>query len=76
MNDKLLDKYLSKVATSSRNMSSLSSVNINESQFAQRRDETVTHPLPPTKTQQRAVNSTAFLKPKLNASVNKRGRPM
>lgn len=57
-------------------MSSLSSVNVNESQFAQRRDvTTVTRPLPPTKTQQRAKNVTAFLKPELNASVNKRGRP-
>lgn len=76
MNDEFFYKYLFKVAMSSRNMSSLSSVNINESQFAQRRDETVTRPLPPTKTQQRATNVTAFLKPKLNASVNKRGRPM
>lgn len=57
-------------------MSSLSSVNINESQFPQRRDETVTRPLPPTETQQRAMNVSAFLKPKLNASVNKRGRQM
>lgn len=76
MNDKFFYKYLFKVAMSRGNMSSLSSVNINESQFAQRRDETVTRPLPPTKTQQRAANVTAFLKPKLNASVNKRGRPM